>query len=175
MGYIKPEELQGKSPGEVITLYLNRANSTAFEPSQLDLVDSKPGIDEDGQYIEITVMPKQVTGWVNGPIVVKVPVFDVTEYYQDKAFELPYQGISGIGPLGTWLRDHGAPPAKPTSITGGLLEKQTPTGLVTITYHAVYTNVFFTGELPIRVTGVPESLPAIKIVNDILLNPLNLN
>lgn len=175
MGYIKPEELKDKSPSEVITLYLNRANSTGFEPSQLDLIDAKPMEDEDGQYIEVLVQPKGHTGWTNGPIPVKVPVFDVTAYYEDKVIQIPYAGISQITQLGTYLRDKGAPPAKPRQITTGVVEDD-PAGLTyTIVYHAVYTNVFFVGDLPVHVTGVPKSLTAIKLVNDILLNPNLLN
>lgn len=178
MAFVTPDELSNKSPGEIITLYLNRANSTDFQPSQLDLVSSERAVDEEGEYIQVIVEPRKETGWVNGPITVKLPLINVGDYYQGKVIPIAYKDVSKLNVdhgIGTYLRELGAPPSRALTITEGELDDQEDPSKVTLTFFAEYHNIFLTGHLPIKVIDVPKVNAAVKMVKDIFLNPKNLN
>lgn len=174
---ITREEMAGKSPGQLITLFINRAGGTDFEPKQLDFIEALP-VEKDGvTVIRVTVRPRPETGWNNGPVIVDVPSFDVGDFYNDFTVELTWDALVNkrIKP-GTLIRECGGPPATPKEIRlKGLGMGQGDAPFLDVTYLADYTNIFFTGTLPLRVTKAPNNIHSLKTLNKILLNTSDLD
>lgn len=176
--YITREELEGKSPGDIITLFLNRSNGTDFQKSQLDFIDSQQVEEESGELVfEVTVQPRRETGWTNGPLILKIPVIDVGDFYKDFEVKLVYQVVvSDRDKPAVLIRAAGGPPAKPMNIRiheVGLGEPENPE--LRVSYLVDYDSAFFTGTLPLTITGAPNNMHSLKELNKRLLNTTDIH
>ena len=170
--YVTREELAGKSPGQIITLFINRKNGTDFAPNQLDFMEAKETELEDGRIIiEVQVQPRRGTGWTNGPLTVKIPQVDVGDFYSGLTLEVDYYDIvDDKEKPAAFIRAAGGPPATPKNIQLKDVGLGEPNQFLRVEYTLTYDNVFFVGELPMKIKRAPNSLNSLKELNKRLVS-----
>ena len=165
MNYVTREELRGLSPKGLVVLYVNRANDLFIEEKQIKI--DKAVRKEDG-IVEVTVSPDQTTGWVNGPIVVQIPAIQVGEIYAEET-SVAFADITEDKVLMDILTAADLPPCPPSSVEVAYYDILADGPDMVIGYRLKYTNAFFVGETVVAITGAPNNLDTLRLLNQFFI------
>jgi hypothetical protein len=160
---ISRDELRGISFLQLICLYVNRAGDLAIEPKQIKL-DSVTRL--EGGNVRVKISPERITGWTNGPIEVIIPPVEVDKVYDETVID--WQDIQGKT-LEEVLKIAALPPPLPTRVEVEEYDMLYPGAELKLKYRLTYTNAFFVGETIVRISGAPNNLDSLAVLNTLFI------